>query len=136
MADNKEKLVTYLQKALRMEYSDIFLYPRHATSFAKHPWLVQLFHNFGQAESRHADLVSLEISRLGGTAEWDFGFTEGMKTPAEIVRSHLASEKKAISIYKKCVKLASNSNLRNILQNILTEETIHEAALIKIRNWL
>ncbi|MFH1226430.1 MAG: ferritin-like domain-containing protein [Planctomycetota bacterium] len=131
-----DKIVELLNHALVMEYSDVFLYPRHGEYFGKHPAIAELFKNFSQMELRHADTLAIEISQLGGQPVWDFQLLTGKKRPEEIVHWHLDSERNAISHYEKCIRAASDKRLKEILSDIKAEETIHQAALEKISEWI
>ena len=123
-----------LQKALKLEYSDIFLYPRHAPNLVKNPWHIQLFNYFGQSETRHADILSAEITKLGGISAWDFNILQGKKQPKDIIKYHLSAEHQAIKLYKQCLKLITEPRLKKLITNILQDETIHESTLLKIKD--
>ncbi|MFA5793598.1 MAG: ferritin-like domain-containing protein [Candidatus Brocadiia bacterium] len=131
-----QDLIELLNQALTMEYSDVFLYPRHSEHFNGQPAISELFKNFSQMELRHADTLAMEIHRLGGQPEWDFKLLTGKKQPSEIVSWHLNGERNAISHYDKCIKAAGDRRLKEILSGIKAEEAIHQAALEKIRTWI
>ena len=131
-----QALITLLNHALRMEYSDVFLYPRHADHLQKQPAIAELFRNFSQMEVRHADVLANAISRLGGQPNWDFHLLTGKKTFREIVNWHLAGERAAIKLYRKCIGLVTDKRFKDILELIRLEETIHEAALVRISQWI
>ena len=131
-----QKLIDQLNAALRMEYSDIFLYPRHSDFFKSHPAIAELFKNFSQMEVRHADILANEIHKIGGYPDWDFQLLTAKMTLPEIVKWHLASEHNSVKHYQKCINLATDKRLKEILDGIRIEESIHEAALNKISKWI
>lgn len=133
---DKTKVAALLNKALVMEYGDIFLYQRHTDYFGKYPGIGDLFRNFSQMETRHADTLSLEIKKLGFTPLNDFQLVDSKKGIKEIVAQHLKNEQNAIGLYTQCLKLLTDNRLTDVIDGIRVEETIHEAALAKLIKWL
>src|SRR3989339_1290653 len=133
---DKIKLVALLNKALAFEYGDIFLYQRHGEYFGKYPGIGDLFRNFSQMETRHADILSLEINKLGVTPTTDTHLIDGKKSIKEILGLHLKNEQNAVALYRQCLKLIHDSRLEEIINGIIVEETIHEAALNKLVKWV
>lgn len=126
---DKEKVIALLNKALAMEYSDIFLYQRHVDYFKKYPGIGDLFRNFSQMETRHADILSLEIKKLGFTPTTDFHLIDAKKGLRDIISQHLKSEQSAVTLYSHCLKAVTDSRLKEAIDAIRIEESIHEAAL-------
>ncbi len=131
-----QELINLLNQALKMEYSDIFLYPRHSDLFQNHPFIRELFQNFSQMEVRHADIIAQEISKLGGSPVWDFRLLTGQKSKKDVVDWHLANEHAAIKHYEQCIRAANDKRLKDVLDGIRVEETIHQAALEKLNKWV
>ena len=127
---DKEKVLTLLNKALSMEYADVFLYQRHVDYFKNYPGLGDLFKNFSQMENKHADILSKEILRLGGEPVLNIQIPAGRKDIREIVRFHLANEEGAIEHYRRCSSLIdTDDRLKDLIDKIRIEEAIHAAAL-------
>jgi len=133
---DNNKVAALLNKALVMEYSDIFLYQRHSDYFREYPGIGDLFRNFSQMETRHADILSLEINKLGVTPATDFHLIDSKKSIKEIIALHLKNEQGAVAIYRQCLKLITDRRLAGVIYGIRVEETIHEAALNKLIKWL
>ena len=133
---DKNKVAALLNKALALEYGDIFLYQRHSDYFHKYPGIGDLFRNFSQMETRHADILSLEINKLGVTPTTDTHLIDGKKSIKEILSLHLKNEQNAVALYRQCLKLIHDSRLEEIINGIIVEETIHEAALNKLVKWV
>jgi len=133
---DKIKLVALLNKALAFEYGDIFLYQRHGEYFGKYPGIGDLFRNFSQMETRHADILAMEIGKLGFTPTTDFQLINAKKSIKEIINLHLKNENGAVAIYRQCLKLIHDNRLAGIIDGIIIEETIHEAALNKLIKWV
>ena len=133
---DKNKVAALLNKALALEYGDIFLYQRHVDYFAKYPGIGDLFRNFSQMETRHADILSLELKKLGFKPTTDFNLIDAKKGIKEIVGQHLRNEQVAVALYSQCLKLITDKRLEEIIDGIRIEETIHEAALAKLIKWL
>ena len=125
-----------MNKALVMEYGDIFLYQRHVDYFQKYPGIGDLFRNFSQMETRHADIIALEISKLGLTPTTDFHLIDAKRSTREIIAQHLKNEQGAVALYRQCLKLITDQRLAGVIDAIRVEETIHEAALNKLIKWL
>lgn len=130
------KVAALLNKALVMEYGDIFLYQRHVDYFAKYPGIGDLFRNFSQMETRHADLLSLELKKLGFAPTTDFNLIDAKKSIREIVNQHLKNEQGAVALYNQCLKVITDHRLADVIDAIRIEETIHQAALAKLIKWL
>lgn len=133
---DKNKVAALLNKALVMEYGDIFLYQRHSDYFRKYPGIGDLFSNFSKMETRHADILSLEIKKLGLTPSSDFHLLDAKKDIKAILAQHLKNEQGAVALYSQCLKLITDRRLEEIINGIRVEETIHEAALQKLLKWL
>ena len=125
-----------MNKALVMEYGDIFLYQRHIDYFRKYPGIGGLFSNFSQMETRHANILSLEISKLGFTPGTDFHLIDSKKGIKELIAQHMKNEQGAVALYSQCLKLITDRRLAEIIDGIRVEETIHKAALNKLIKWL
>ena len=121
------EVVFNLNKALQLEYSDVFLYPREAKLIEDRS-IASIFENFGLMEIRHADLLARRILELNGKPVWDFSLLEDKKELKDIIDRHIDYEQRAISFYGKLIPEVDEET-KIILRGIKAEEEEHLATL-------
>lgn len=94
------EIIFNLNKALQLEYSDVFLYPREAQLIAgKDKVIASMFEEFGLMEVRHADLLARRILQLKGKPVWDFALLENKTNLKDILIHHVDYETRTIDFY-------------------------------------
>lgn len=127
---DKDLMIFNLNKALQLEYSDIFLYPREA-KLTKDRAISEMFEEFGLMEVRHADMLAQRILALGGKPLWDFFLLENKNGLKEIILRHIDYEQRAIDFYERLIREADEES-RIILRGIRAEEEAHLSKLKKL----
>lgn len=123
------EIVFNLNKALQLEYSDVFLYPREAKLIEdKNKVTASVFEEFGLMEIRHADLLSMRIIQLEGKPIWDFSLLPNKNDLKDILIRHLDYEERAIDFYGKLVGLV-DPETKILLRGIKAEEEEHLAKI-------
>jgi len=117
------EIVFNLNKALQLEYSDVFLYPREA-KLIKDKVISSLFEEFGLMEVRHADLLARRILELGGKPVWDFSLLQDKNELGDILARHFDYETKAVDFYGRLLEQVNNET-KILLRGIKAEEEIH-----------
>lgn len=124
-----EEIIFELNKALQLEYSDVFLYPREANQIAgKNKMLAATFEEFGLMEVRHADLLSRRILDLGGKPVWNFFILEDHPELKDIVSRHIDYETRSVDFYGKLLGQVDEET-KILLRGIRGEEETHLAKL-------
>jgi rubrerythrin len=119
------EIIFNLNKALQMEYSDVFLYPREAKIIEeKDKTTASLFEEFGLMEIRHADLLSRRIIELGGKPVWDFYLLENKTEFKDIINRHIDYETRAIDFYGRLLERVDDET-KILLGGIREEEERH-----------
>lgn len=121
------EIIFNLNKALQLEYTDVFLYPREA-KLIKDKTIASVFEQFGLMEVRHADLLAQRILQLKGKPVWDFSLLEEVKELKDIINRHLDYEERAISLYTKLITEVDEET-KIILRGIKAEEEGHLTTL-------
>lgn len=122
-----EKIIFNLNKALQLEYSDVFLYPREA-KLIKDKTIASTFEEFGLMEIRHADLLAKRIFQLEGKPVWDFSLLPDRNDLGDIFKHHIEYENKAIDFYGKLLEEVDDET-KILLRGIKAEEETHLAKL-------
>jgi bacterioferritin (cytochrome b1) len=123
----KDLLIFNLNKALQLEYSDIFLYVREA-KMTKDNAVSPYFEKFGLMEIRHADMLAQRILALGGRPTWDFQLLEDKNNLQDTLARHIASETMIIDFYGTFLEEVDDET-KIILRGIRAEEETHLAKL-------
>lgn len=126
------EIIFNLNKALQLEYSDVFLYPREA-KIIKDSIVRSVFEEFGLMEIRHADMLAQRITALGGRPVWDFAPLQNKTELKDILNRHLDYETRSIDLYGKLLDEV-DAETRIILGGIRAEEEIHLSKLKEILN--
>lgn len=124
------EIIVELNKALHLEYSDVFLYAREA-KIINDKTVALVFEKFGLMEVRHADLLSRRIIDLGGKPIWDFYVLESKTNLKDILLRHIEFESRAVDFYGRLLEQV-NAETKIILRGIRAEEEEHLAKLKEI----
>ena len=130
----KDTVIFNLNKALQLEYFDVFSYPREA-NLIKDNVIKSKFEEFGLMEIRHADLLSQRILALGGKPIWDFHLMQGENDLKKIISRHIDYEQRAIDFYADLIKEVDDQT-RIFLRGIKSEEEAHLSQLKEFFNFL
>jgi len=126
MAD--AKLLELLNKALAMEYQAIIQYRTHAELIAGETYepIAARLKEIAGDEEKHADLLRVRISMLGGTpATVPTKVTLADKIEP-VLKIDLAAEREAIAIYRQILPLCKgNEILEHAIRHILIDEEEH-----------
>ena len=123
----KQDIIGNLNKALQLEYSDIFLYVREA-KLIQDNIINQYFEKFGLMEIRHADMLAQRILALGGRPIWDFHLLEDKDNLKDTLTRHIDSEAMIIDFYGSLLEKVDEET-KIILRGIRAEEETHLAKL-------
>ena len=126
----KDMLIFNLNKALQLEYSDIFLYAREA-KMIKDNAISACFEKFGLMEIRHADLLAQRILALGGKPVWDFHLLEDRNNLKDTLSRHIGSETLIIDFYGTFLDKVDDET-KIILRGVRAEEETH---LVKLKEF-
>lgn len=124
---DKNELISLLNKALQMEYVDIFLYPRQA-DIVKEKTISNKFNEFGRMELRHADNISMQILQLGSKPVWEFTLLDPRDSVDSMLKDHLKGEERSIDMYNKIINLIEGEELdqlKLVIKGIKAEEEGH-----------
>ncbi|MBN1913132.1 MAG: ferritin-like domain-containing protein [Candidatus Omnitrophica bacterium] len=126
------QIIYNLNKALEIEYTEIFLYAREASSVREIDGaLSSLFEKFGLMEVRHADLLSRRILELGGVPAWEYSLPSVDPRVKSVIAHHIDLEAKAIDFYGKLIGQVDEET-KILLRGIRAEEEEH---LFKLRDY-
>jgi len=122
------KLLELLNKALAMEYQAIIQYRTHAELIAGETYepIAARLKEIAGDEEKHADLLRVRISMLGGTpATVPTKVTLADKIEP-VLKIDLAAEREAIAIYRQILPLCKgNEILEHAIRHILIDEEEH-----------
>jgi len=134
---NREQVIDVLNEVLATEIVCILRYRNHyytASGINADP-IAEEFLTHANEEQQHADWVSVRISQLGGTPNWN---PEGLATRAhaqyaegdtlvDMIREDLVAERVAIETYSEMVRWLGDDDptTRRIIEDILKEEEHH-----------
>jgi len=141
---DRERVIQILNDALATEMVCVLRYRRHyymAQGLSSEP-VAQEFLEHAQEEERHADMIAVRITQLGGAPDLDpAGFSarshsqyvEG-KTLTDMIKEDLVAERIAIESYREIVQFlgADDSTSRRIMEEILAKEEEHADDLVKL----
>lgn len=127
----KDLLIFNLNKALQLEYTDVFSYIREA-KFITEAAIRSIFEQYGLMEIRHADMLAQHILSLGGKALWDFVILQNKTDFKDILVRHMDYENRAIDFYGKLIEQVDDET-KILLRGIRNEE---EAHLLKLKDIL
>ena len=126
------EVIFNLNKALQLEYSDVFLYPREAKLIeVKDKEAADMFEELGLMEIRHADLLARRIMELGGKPVWDFALLHDITELKDLFLRHLDYEKRAIDFYGRLLEQVDDET-KIMLRGIRGEEETHLSKLQEI----
>jgi len=123
MTDTRE-LISRLSEAGQLEYHAIVHYSRYAQEI-EDPALAKELRDIGQMEVRHSHQLMGIIINLGGLPEWQMPPPPSFAGPAEIVKSSIEGEQRAISCYDRCLEITQDPELRHRLEQIKRDEQYH-----------
>lgn len=121
------EIVFNLNKALQLEYSDVFLYPREAR-LIEDKVIASTFEEFGLMEIRHADILARRIIQLEGKPVWDFFVLPDSPTLKDMLIRHIDYENRAIDFYGNLLEKVDEET-KILLRGIKAEEEVHLAKL-------
>lgn len=126
----KDLLVFNLNKALQLEFSDIFLYIREA-GLIKDSSVRAVFEKFGLMEIMHADILGQHILALGGKPLWDYSLLLNQAELKSMIIHHMDYENRAIDFYGKLIEQVDDQT-KILLRGIRDEEQEHFLKLKEI----
>jgi bacterioferritin len=141
---DREKVIEILNDALATEIVCVLRYKRHyymATGLDSEP-VAQEFLEHAQEEDRHADLIAVRITQLGGEPDLDPSslasrshseYVEGVSL-IDMIREDLVAERVAIESYREIVQFLGNDDptSRRIMEEVLAKEEEHADDLSKL----
>ena len=141
---DRDKVIEILNDALATEIVCVLRYKRHyymAQGLASEP-VAQEFLEHAMEEDRHADLIAVRITQLGGAPDLDPAgltkrshseYVEGT-TLVEMIKEDLVAERVAIESYREIVQFLGNDDptSRRVMEEILAKEEEHADDLAKL----
>ena len=118
------KVLELLSQGLQIEYSMISQY----TQFA------EMIHNeeikrrvlaLGIASTKHADVVSKAIIKLGGTPNWSFEYMQRDIGYLNFFEIQLEKEKIALELHLQAAEIIQDSSLKQEFTQLAEEEKKH-----------
>jgi len=141
---DREKVIQVLNDALATEIVCTLRYKRHyymATGLTSEP-VAQEFLEHAQEEERHADMLAVRITQLGGAPDLDpAGFSARSHseyvagaTLTDMIKEDLVAERIAIESYREIVQFlgADDPTSRRVMEEILAKEEEHADDLVKL----
>lgn len=141
--DANKKVLDVLQETIAAELKAINQYVVHAAMF--HSWQLKRLHRkyceYAQHEMHHLHELLERVLALGGSPKLDVPFKLNIGANAkEILQNDLATEKEAVKLYNRAIKLAefeADNTTRKVFECNLKEENHHlhhfEAQLHQIK---
>ena len=120
-----------LSQALQIEYSMIIQYPQFAERIRDEEIRQQVI-ALGVASTKHADVVSKAIEKLGGTPEWSFEFVDRNADLTDIFTQQLKKEQLALKLHQQAASLLQGDALGEEFSQIAEEEKSHIKTVQKI----
>jgi rubrerythrin len=120
-----------LGRALQIEYSMIVQYPQFAERISDEEIKRQVI-ALGVASTKHADVVSQAITKLGGTPEWSFEFVDRNTDLLDIFTRQLEKERLALELHQQAASLLQDDSLGQEFAELAEEEKLHIRAVEKI----
>jgi bacterioferritin len=141
---DRERVIQILNDALATEMVCVLRYKRHyymAQGLSSEP-VAQEFLEHAQEEERHADMLAVRITQLGGAPDLDPAaftarahseYVEG-NTLTDMIKEDLVAERIAIDSYREIVQFlgSDDSTSRRIMEEILAKEEEHADDLVKL----
>jgi bacterioferritin len=121
---DKDRLLTKLNQALRLEYSLIIHYPRLA-QLVQDKEAKKLIQELGIASINHADVVASLIGKWGGKPDWGFELFPDDKEVPEILQIQLTREKAALKLHQESAELLPADPDGSSMETLAKEEEAH-----------
>ena len=113
-----------LSQALQIEYSMIVQYPQFAQMIQDEEIKREVL-ALGAASTRHADVVSQAILKLGGAPEMSFEFVDRDTDLLIIFTEQLEKEKLALTLHYQAAGLMQDDSLAEEFTRLAEEEKMH-----------
>jgi rubrerythrin len=119
------ELIDILNQAIEVEYGALFLMPQHLARLEDEEVAASLREACGD-ELEHAEVTARLILQLGGLPRGDFKLLKPMSSAAEMLRCHIAGEKRVIELYQRALAKARSPQHQQILRKLLADEQSHQ----------
>ena len=113
-----------LSQALQIEYSMIVQYPQFAERILDEEIKRQVI-GLGVASTKHADVVSQSIIKLGGTPEWSFEFVDRDTDLLDIFTRQLEKERLALELHQQAASILQEDSMGQEFTQLAEEEKMH-----------
>lgn len=120
-----EALIGVLNQSLGVEYGALFLLPQHLARISDRV-LQRHLRGIMEMELEHAEKTARIIIALGGQPTADMPNLRPRNSAREILKVHLAGEKRAIELYSQAAAQCPDAKLREILLELQREEEGHQ----------
>lgn len=133
MTESEHQIVTILNNALIVEYSDICNWPCRVNRVADANAARLLSHLVADSV-KHFETISGIIRELGGTPAWEFqpSLEQEETDIREIVRSQRDKERLAAMAYKTAAGMTDDHYISTVLTAMAAAEEVHLALCEKI----
>ncbi len=137
MAEKEQRIIEALNEAISEELAAIVQYMWHHVSARglESPAIVDVFRSLSMDEMKHAEKLAERIDYLGAEPTIKVAAIKTGGDLNKMLRDNLAAEERAIAMYKRHIKLATEMDdpgTRYILEGILIDEEGHARDLTSI----
>ncbi|MDI6757592.1 MAG: ferritin-like domain-containing protein [Endomicrobiia bacterium] len=124
--------ISFLKKAIKLEYNDVFLYHKEKQNAALSDKVRGVFEAFGNQEITHLDLFSIELKKLADEPTIELAPPSGAKSLREILFYHKASEENTIAFYEAFAEVFDDEDFKKKLLKVISDEKTHLHILEKL----
>lgn len=117
--------ISFLKKAVKMEYNDVFLYHKEKQSPLLNDKIKGIFEAFGNQETAHLDIFSVELKKIADDSTIEIAPPIGAKTLREILSYHKGQEEAAISFYEAFYEGLEEGEFKKKLSRVIADEKTH-----------
>jgi len=137
MTSAKSSVISFLKKAIKLEYNDVFLYHKEKQNPDFSEKIKGIFEAFGNQEISHLDFFSSELKKRADEPTIELAPPSGARTLREMLLYHKANEENVIIFYETffqsstCMS-AEDSDFRKKLSRIISDEKTHLMIIEKL----
>lgn len=124
--------VSFLKKAIKLEYNDVFLYHKEKQNHDLSGKVRGIFEALGNQEITHLDLFSVELKKLADEPTIELAPPSGAGTLREILLYHKAAEATVINFYETFAETVADDEFKKKLLKVIEDEKTHLHILEKL----
>jgi len=138
---NNQEVIELLNHSMLKEHSENAVYKKLSGYLTAYPGMDKLISNFAEMELKHAHILSLGIIQLGGTpSKVEPPAPDSAQAQPDkekligIIRQQLINEEEAVANYRRYAAMITVGGLKEQINQIIAEESLHAAVLLKLLN--